>query len=67
MDETCNKHEAGRRSMIDAFVKMSDMARRAGADENAITDLHGQFFDGHVVIKGAFRVAALLARLYCST
>lgn len=53
--------------MIDAFVKMSDMARRAGADENAITDLHGQFFDGHVMIKGAFRVAALLARLYCST
>lgn len=51
---------AGRRLMLDAFVELSDMALRAGADEQAITALHGRFFDGNVKVKSAFGAAVLL-------
>jgi hypothetical protein len=64
VDDTCDKHQAGRRHMIRAFVSMSETARRLGADEYAISELHGWFFDGHVLVKDSFRTAALLARLY---
>lgn len=46
-----------------AFVRLSDLARMAGVDEDTITVLHGQFFDGNVTIKAAFRVLLLLAEI----
>lgn len=49
--------------MIDAFVKVSDLARRAGVEEDVILAAHGQFFDGNVEVKDSFRVAAMLARV----
>jgi hypothetical protein len=61
MDEIRDDFAAGRRAMIDAFVEMSMLARRAGVDPDAVTALHGVFFDGNVQTKRAFRVAVLLA------
>lgn len=49
--------------MIEAFVMISDLARRAGVDEDLITEAHGRFFDGHVDIKDAFVVAVFLAEV----
>lgn len=54
----------GRREMIDAFVRVSDLARRAGVDEGVISEAHGQFFDGNVRVKGAFRVLCLLSEVW---
>lgn len=62
MDDISNRFRHGRRDMIAAFVAVSDLARRAGADADDISAAHGQFFDGNVAAKNAFRVAALLAR-----
>lgn len=50
--------------MVRAFVSMSELARQLGADDYAISELHGWFFDGHVLVKDAFRTAVVLARLY---
>lgn len=44
---------AGRLAMRDAFVELSDLARRAGVDEDRISELHGRFFDGNVAVKTA--------------
>ncbi len=49
--------------MIEAFVVISDLARRAGVDEDRITEAHGRFFDGHVDTKDAFAVAAFWAEI----
>lgn len=61
MDELRDKFHAGRRDMLDAFVDLSTLARRAGVPEIEISAAHGQFFDGNVAIKDAFRVVILLA------
>lgn len=50
--------------MIDAFVRVSDLGRRAGVDEDVITAAHGQFFDGNVRIKDVFRVLCLLLEVW---
>jgi hypothetical protein len=50
--------------MIDAFVEVSDLARRAGVDEELISEAHGRFFDGNVDAKRAFAVAILLAEVW---
>lgn len=64
MDELCDNFLHGRRGMIAAFVRVSDLARGAGVDEHTISAAHGQFFDGNVAAKDAFRVAILLARIW---
>lgn len=64
MDETRDTFNTGRRLMIDAFADLSTLARRAGVEEDAITALHGHFFDGNVEIKRALRDAILLAEIY---
>lgn len=63
MDTIRDKFNTGRRSMLEAFVTLSDIARKAGVDEDEISDLHGLFFDGNVEIKAAFRAAVLLAEI----
>lgn len=40
--------------MIDAFAELDTLARRAGADADAITAIHGRFFGGNAGIKDAF-------------
>lgn len=52
MDDS-DRFTAARRKMIDAFVRVSDLARRAGVDGAAITAAHGLFFDGNEAIKSA--------------
>lgn len=61
MDNLRDQFTAGRLGMRAAFVRLSDLARMAGVDEDTITALHGQFFDGNVAVKAAFRVVLLLA------
>ena len=63
MGDLCDKFDHGRRAMIDAFVRLSDTARRAGIDEGDISAAHGQFFDGNVETKSAFGAVAILARI----
>lgn len=63
MDDNRDKFNHGRRDMIDAFADLSTLARQAGADEDQITATHGQFFDGNVAVKQAFRVVILLAAI----
>ncbi len=58
MGQSVDQLTAGRRKMRDAFVNVSDLARRAGVDEDAISELHGEFFDGNVEVQDA--VQALL-------
>ena len=60
MDPIRQHHTSGRRLMIDAFVKVSDRARRAGVDEGWISEMHGQFFDGNVQVKSSFGASVLL-------
>jgi hypothetical protein len=49
-DEQIN---AGRLKMREAFVRLSDLARRLGAAEDELSELHGQFFDGNEAINRA--------------
>lgn len=63
MDEIRDQFNTGRRAMIDAFVELGALARRAGVDHDAISELHGRFFDGNVETKRAFRVCILLAEV----
>lgn len=63
MDNIRDQFTAGRRNMIDAFVALSDAARRAGVDEDAISQLHGRFFDGNVAVKAAFSTVVLIAEV----
>lgn len=63
MTYTSDRFTAGRRQMIDAFVKISDLARKAGVDEDEISMIHGEFFDGNVEIKVAFGGVMLLAQI----
>lgn len=63
MDETREKFHDGRKNMLDAFVELSTLARNAGVPERVISMTHGQFFDGNVQVKEAFRVAVLLASI----
>jgi hypothetical protein len=63
MDDIRDQFATGRRKMIDAFVRISDLARRAGVDEDTISACHGEFFDGNVETKDAFGVAAFLAQV----
>jgi hypothetical protein len=62
MDDIRDQFHAGRRNMIDAFTTISDLARRAGVDEDRITEAHGRFFDGNVDIKDAFVVTEFWAK-----
>jgi len=64
MDEIRDRFNNGRRSMIDAFADLSTLARRAGADPDAITLAHGRFFDGNVETKRAFSILVLLAEVW---
>ena len=64
MDEIRDQFNHGRRYMIDAFADLSTLARRAGADPDAITQAHGRFFDGNVQVKRAFNVLVLLAEAW---
>ncbi len=65
MDDTIrDQFTTGRRGMLAAFVALSDLARRAGVDEDEISVLHGRFFDGNVAVKAAFRIAVLLAEIF---
>ena len=61
MDDIRNQFNEARRDMISAFADLTTLALRAGADHAAITALHGGFFDGNVIAKDAFEVAAFLA------
>ncbi len=63
MDTARDQFTAARVAMRDAFAQMSDLARRAGADADRITELHGRFFDGNVDIKRVWRRVLLLAEL----
>jgi hypothetical protein len=64
VDQIRDDFAAGRRLMIEAFVQMSDRARRAGAvDDDEALRLHGRFFDGNVAAKRAFGLAVLLAEI----
>ena len=65
MRDLCQRHDAARRTMIDAFREMSDAAAQAGVDWDRITALHGRFFDGNEDVKVTFGTAAILAWLYC--
>lgn len=49
--------------MIAAFAELTVLALRAGVDEDAVTALHGRFFDGNVHVKHAWRVVLLLAEI----
>lgn len=64
MDEIVGKYQHGRRAMIDAFVELSTLARRAGVTEDEITPVHGRFFDGNVQAKRAFNILLLLAEVW---
>lgn len=66
MDELRDQHNDGRTAMIAAFGELTTLALRAGVDEDVVTALHGQFFDGNVSVKRAWRVTLLLAEIYCS-
>lgn len=66
MDELRDQHTSGRRAMLAAFGELTTLALRAGADEDAVTALHGRFFDGNVEVKRAWRVVLLLAEIYCA-
>lgn len=57
MTDFYDAFHAGRSEMIRAFVRVSDLARRAGVDEEEISRLHGLFFDGNVSVKQAFWAA----------
>lgn len=50
--------------MIGAFAELTTLALRAGADWDAVSDLHGAFFDGNVAIKDAFRVTLFCAEVF---
>jgi len=63
MDELRDQYAAGRKAMIDAFAELTTLALRAGVDEDAVTALHGQFFDGNVEAKRAWRTCLLLAEI----
>lgn len=63
MDELRDRFNTARRDMLDAFVELSTLARKAGVPELDISATHGQFFDGNVAIKQAFRVVVLLAEV----
>lgn len=63
MDVIRDKFGGGRLLMRNAFVELSDLARRAGVDEDRISGIHGQFFDGNVAVKEAFAAAVLLAEV----
>lgn len=53
LDEIRDRFNTGRLAMRDAFVELSDLARRAGVDEGRISEIHGRFFDGNVTVKMA--------------
>lgn len=63
MDELRDRFNHGRRDMLEAFLDLSTLARRAGVDEEDVRQTHGQFFDGNVEIKKSFRVVVLLAEI----
>lgn len=63
MDPTQAQFHGGRRKMIDAYVALTMLALRAGADEDAVTALHGEFFDGNVEVKDAWTTAEFCAWL----
>lgn len=64
MSTSRDKFDHGRRLMLSAFVELSDWARQAGIDEDRLTELHGQFFDGNVEVKAAFGAAVLLVEIH---
>lgn len=65
LDDLCDQFNDGRRDMIDAFARISTIARRAGAiTEDQILELHRQFFDGNVATKEAFNIMGTLARIW---
>lgn len=45
------------------FASLTTLARKVGADEAVITELHGQFFDGSEQLQAQVKVLALLARV----
>lgn len=63
IDRVCTLLELGRVSMRNAFAGLSGLARLNGADEEVVTELHGQFFDGSEQLKAQVGKLALLARL----
>lgn len=63
MDTTRELFATSRADMIAAFAELTTLAMRAGADEDAVTALHGRFFDGNVKVKRAFNVALLFAEM----
>lgn len=64
MDQIRDPFNTGRRAMINAFVELSTLARRAGVTEDEITPVHGRFFDGNVQAKRAFNILLLLAEVW---
>jgi hypothetical protein len=64
MDDIRDRFNGGRRAMIDAFVDLSTLARRAGVTEDEITEVHGRFFDGNVETKRAWGVLNLLLEVW---
>lgn len=60
MDDIRTQHRAALRDMIGAFVRISDLARRAGVDEDEISIQHGMFFDGKVAAQRRARRGRVL-------
>lgn len=50
--------------MIDAFAELTTLALRAGVDGDAVTALHGRFFDGNMQAKKTFGAAILVAEIF---
>jgi hypothetical protein len=67
MNTTRELFADGRADMIAAFAELTTLAMRAAADEDAVTALHGRFFDGNVKVKRAFNVALLFAEMLPGT
>jgi hypothetical protein len=63
MDRLRDQHNDGRAAMIGAFAELTTLALRAGVEGEAVTVIHGRFFDGNVRIKSVWRAAVLLAEI----
>jgi hypothetical protein len=55
LDDLAEQFHAGRRAMLEVFVELSGRIQRGETvDHDALSELHGRFFDGNVQLKRAF-------------
>lgn len=64
MGDLSSAHDAGVQAMIDAFAELTTLAWRSGADQDAVSALHGRFFDGKIAAGEAMGAAVILAQLW---